>query len=144
MSDSAWRGPSAGASVTGREPKAMAASGGWPPERFAPLLRDLVQWGLVLEDETGRWVLRDDVQRHLSSHRHLETEAQVYVGYRCQHCGAAGVTWAMEDRHLCASCIEAQRSGVDDGLEATPAKLSGRRLLLTRRSAPDTRNGRTG
>jgi len=103
--------------------------GAWPAERFAPMLHDLVQWGLVQRSEEGSWVLRDDVQNCLDAYPQPQAEAQVYVGSRCQECGTSAITWASDGRHLCASCIDAERVGEIDIRETEPGTQARRRWL---------------
>ena len=109
--------------------------GSWPAERFAPMLHDLVQWGLVKRGERGSWVLRDDVQNCLDAYPQPPAEAQVYVGYRCQECGTSAVTWASDGRHLCASCIDAERVGEIDARDDEPNAHARRMRLRLHRHA---------
>jgi hypothetical protein len=82
-----------------------------PLERFDPLLRNMLAWGLVEEGPDGQWVLRSEVGQRLArlaqlTHR-AETSAIVYFGHPCASCQASGATRLCEGRYLCDECRQA-------------------------------------
>jgi hypothetical protein len=109
MGGDSWDGPTVTNSALDRQAGTDGRLGR-SPDRFAPLLRDLVAWGLVKQDDAGSWLLRDDVQTYLSDLQRGQADVQIYVGYRCQACGTQETTWASGGRHLCPSCITAEHS----------------------------------
>ncbi len=78
-------------------------------DRMGPILRDLVAFGLVERTGTGRFELREDVQRWLaeaSVRSGPPGTAEVFVGRQCQRCGALGVTRLVDGVRICADCQE--------------------------------------
>jgi len=76
-------------------------------EPFSPLLHDLITWDLVCRGESGRFVLRDDVQQWLeevSARQAASAPPEVYVGRPCQRCGTIGVTRMVTGMRVCDAC----------------------------------------
>jgi hypothetical protein len=91
----------------GRGPSPYKAVGPLSLDRMGPILRDLVSFGLVERTETGRFELREDVQRWLAEafvRSGPPGTAEVFVGRQCQRCGNTGVTRLVEGIRICASC----------------------------------------
>ena len=87
----------------------MSATQKYPVERFDPLLRDLLAYGLIEAEDEDRWVLVPEVQRRLSALLAMQrpsTAAVLHIGYPCARCHASGITRLHEGRHLCDACIE--------------------------------------
>lgn len=109
-------------------------------ERFAPLLYDLMEWGLVHHSDDGRWVLREDVQARLDRTEALRrrSTAAVAVGRRCQACGTTCVTWMVDGHWLCSDC----RWAIQE-VPAPPMRTveSRRRRFRPRRDRPVRRAG---
>jgi ribosomal protein L37AE/L43A len=78
-------------------------------DQLAPLIHELIAWELVYRDNSGKFVLHEDVQRRLSEVTALRPQsiAQVYVGRQCEHCGVVGVTRLIDGLRTCASCSRA-------------------------------------
>jgi hypothetical protein len=100
-----------------------------PIERFDPLLRNLLSWGLAYELEDGTWALRPEVAERLSRLAQLtrrpETAAVVYFGHFCAACRTAGPTRMHDGRYLCDACRRASVQGPGRGEE--PAEREPRR-----------------
>jgi len=78
-------------------------------DRLAPLLHELLDWGLVQMTDSGAVELRADVQerlRQLTAAR-PRIEAQVYVGRPCRKCGQVAVTKMTDGVRMCSPCREA-------------------------------------
>ncbi|MGO8873750.1 MAG: hypothetical protein ACLQPH_20590 [Acidimicrobiales bacterium] len=109
------------------EPDVCAAQKPGPPEfqleRLTPLIHDLLTWELVRRSDTGRFELREDVQQRLeelSAGRSLHT-ADVYVGRRCERCGALAVTRLVGGMRTCSSCSSALDQPTATIVEVAPA-----------------------
>ena len=78
-------------------------------DQLAPLIHELIAWELVYRDNSGNFVLHEDVQRRLLEVTALRPQsiAQVYVGRQCEHCGVGGVTRLIDGLRTCASCSRA-------------------------------------
>jgi hypothetical protein len=87
------------------------------PSRFDPMLRALVDFGLVesvpVEDadgagQTGRslWILTPAVQRRLSTLVSPAPPADklIYFGHRCSSCGEHAPTRLQAGVHVCDAC----------------------------------------
>jgi hypothetical protein len=107
-----------------------------PIERFDPLLRNMLAWGLVEEAADGTWRLRPEVGERLGSLARLthrpETAAVVYFGHFCGQCHASGPTWRLEGRYLCEACRRALAEGPAPAPESTD---TGQRRLVSRHRA---------
>jgi hypothetical protein len=106
-----------------------------PIERFDPLLRNLLGWGLVEEGGDGKWVLKTEASERLGSLARLarrpETSAVVYFGHFCAQCHASKPTRLLEGRFLCDAC---RRAAVEDPAPAEPAEREQRRMGVRHRS----------
>lgn len=93
---------------------------GHPIERFDPLLRNLLAWCLVDQDDDGRWSLRPEVGQRLTQltelTRHDAPSEVVYFGHACATCRANGLTRLRDGRYLCDGC----RRAADLAAVATP------------------------
>ncbi|MGH8988485.1 MAG: hypothetical protein ACRDXC_07805 [Acidimicrobiales bacterium] len=82
-----------------------------PIERFDPLLRNLLAWGLVVEAEEGGWTLRPDVAERLPAlaryARGDQPSEVVYFGHLCAGCRSKGLTRLRDGRYLCDECRRA-------------------------------------
>lgn len=83
----------------------------YPIERFDPLLRDLITWGLVGQEETEdgpSWRLVDAAQRRLGELMRpdlpLVAEAVIYLDHRCADCYLRVPTHLREGSYLCDAC----------------------------------------
>lgn len=82
-----------------------------PIERFDRLLRDLLAWNLVEQDDAGAWGLPSVVVQRLTylsdlTRRDVPSEV-VYFGHVCSGCGSNGLTRLREERYLCDGCRRA-------------------------------------
>jgi len=95
-----------------------------PVERFDPLLRDLVAWGLVTatpDTTAGRgtakasWRLTDAAQRRLSElvkpTRPLNPDQLVYLDHHCARCRVRGRTRLRDGLYLCDDCLARDGGG---------------------------------
>ncbi len=101
-------------------------------DRLAPLLRSLLDTGLVVAGPDGRFTLPDEVQERLQalSESRSIPEVEVFVGRPCQRCGTAAVTRLYDGTRLCGSCREALLAAADaDGHEGAPTRRSGKGRL---------------
>jgi hypothetical protein len=82
------------------------AGAGGRMDRMGPLVHELIAWDLVHRNESGAFVLNDDIQQRLqeASARQWTARPEVYVGRPCQRCGSTGVTRMVEDVRLCDAC----------------------------------------
>lgn len=98
-----------------------------PIERFDPLLRNLLTFGLVQQDASGAWRLTDDAARRLDWLATLDQRSRtsgvvIYFGHNCAGCHEAGPTRRHEDRYLCDPCRRAAIATAGAaGPEARPA-----------------------
>lgn len=92
---------------------------GRPPiEKFDPLLRDLVSWGLVVRsgaDADTPWRLAGEVQDRLDELDQqrpgsVSPDRLVYLDHRCADCRARGVTRLVAGVYLCPTCTERRRA----------------------------------
>ncbi len=108
-------------------------------DRLAPLLHELLDWGLVHPTATGAFELREDVQerlRQLTASRPL-LEAQVYVGRPCRRCGQVAVTRLVDGVRMCTPCRErasAVPDPVDDAAVTSPSAERGHRSRRARKA----------
>lgn len=91
----------------------------YPVERFDPLLRDLIGWGLVerADSETGpSWQLVGPAQRRLdelsppSASGH---DAVVYLDRRCADCRQRGLTRLRDESYVCDGCWSGRQAAPD-------------------------------
>jgi len=109
------------------QPHVCAAQKPGPPEfqleRLTPLIHDLLTWDLVRRSDSGGFELREDVQQRLeelSSSRSVHA-AEVYVGRRCERCGALSVTRLVGGMRTCSNCSSAlDRPSASIGDEPAP------------------------
>ena len=81
-------------------------------DRFDPLLRDLLNWGLAVTDDKSqgqsRWLLTDRAQKRLSELVRAQprpaTDRVVYLDHRCADCRQRLPTRLSEDVYLCDGC----------------------------------------
>jgi ribosomal protein L37AE/L43A len=105
-------------------------------ERFDPLLRDLIAWGLVTEGSgTAKptWRLTAAAQRRLTElakpARPLHPDQLVYLDHHCSECRARGRTRLRHGLYLCDTCLdhhapEGAAAGGGTGAEApTPTPV---------------------
>jgi ribosomal protein L37AE/L43A len=80
-------------------------------DQLSPLIHELIAWEIVHQDESGEFVLHDDVQQRLREVAALRTPsvAQVYVGRQCERCGTVGVTRLIDGARICAACSRAAK-----------------------------------
>jgi ribosomal protein S27AE len=82
----------------------------YPIERFDPLLRDLIGWGLVERDDSHpgiSWRLVGSAQRRLdelSPPRAAGHDPVVYLDRRCAECQQRGMTRLHDERYVCDRC----------------------------------------
>jgi len=108
-----------------------------PVERFDPLLRDLVAWGLVTPT-TGAakasWRLTDAAQRRLGElvkpARPLNPDQLVYLDHHCAQCRVRTRTRLRDGLYLCDDCLARQLGTPPQGEvlpvpEGTPALSKG-------------------
>lgn len=91
----------------GRAARRAADRGPARPDRLAPLLRELLAYGLVEPSASGGFVLTGDAQRWLaqeSARRAHPSTPEVSVGRPCQRCHATGVTRVVDGVRLCPAC----------------------------------------
>lgn len=95
-------------------------------DQLSPLIHELIAWDLVYCDETGNFVLHDDVQSRLREVAALRFDAiaEVYVGRQCQQCGVVGVTRLIEGVRICSACSRAAKDQVADPTERPPVRRS--------------------
>jgi hypothetical protein len=82
------------------------ASDGYRLDRLSPLLHQLLDHDLVVQDDSGAFVLRPEIQQRLAEAvaKAPRFAAEVYVGRHCERCGTIGITRLTEGRRLCAPC----------------------------------------
>lgn len=82
-----------------------------PVERFDPIFRNLLSWGLVEPKPDGGWELHPDVVARLThlSHMSRATDATevVYFGHACAVCRASGLTRLRDGQYICDPCRRA-------------------------------------
>jgi hypothetical protein len=113
-------------------------------ERFDPLLRDLIAWGLVTGG-TGTakatWRLTAAAQRRLTElakpTRPLNPDQLVYLDHHCSQCKARGRTRLRDGLYLCDACLDHADVGASagDGPDAPDPTPQGARSHW-RRSRP--------
>lgn len=108
---------------------------GHPIERFDPLIRNLLAWGLV-EDTPDGWRLEADVAARLSQLRTLtqrDVPSQVvYFGHACAVCKSNGMTRLHEGRYLCDACRRAAELAAVATPLPKPVEEKPRRSVLHR------------
>ena len=124
------------------QPHVCAAQKPGPPEfqleRLTPLIHDLLTWDLVRRSDSGGFELREDVQQRLeelSSSRSVHA-AEVYVGRRCERCGALSVTRLVGGMRTCSNCSSA--------LDRTPRRFPPGRAGTGRRAERRHGEARSG
>lgn len=89
-------------------------------ERFDPIFRNLLSWGLVEPSPDGGWELHPDAAARLThlSHMRRATESSevVYFGHACAVCRASGLTRLRDGQYICDAC----RRAADLAAVATP------------------------
>jgi len=104
-------------------------------DTLVPLLHELVAWDLVQRAEDGSFVLRQDVQERLAA---LTADrptgsAEVFVGRKCQVCGAVKLTRMVDGVRICSPCNRKASEPADPDEVARPPK--GPRGFFHRRAA---------
>jgi ribosomal protein L37AE/L43A len=103
---------------------------------FDPLLRDLITWNLVKADG-DRWELSERAQRRLAELAEASAswpaERTVYMGHRCDRCGARGMTRLREGAYVCDPCWSRPATPPDapvvqDGARRRRIRLGDRRI----------------
>ena len=92
-------------------------------DQLSPLIHELIAWEIVYRDDSGNFVLHDDVQQRLREVSALRSHsiAQVYVGRQCERCGVVGVTRLIDGERICASCSRsAKETDVEPATEKPP------------------------
>ncbi len=99
-------------------------------DRLPSLLHELIDYGVVERDTSGRWQLSGEVQTLLEEQSvlHAVSGRRVFVGLRCEGCGTSTVTWLVGERRLCAACAQPQR-GEDVAAGPQVTRSKGRRKL---------------
>lgn len=91
-----------------------------PIERFDPLLRNLLSWGLVERNADGGWCLRPETHERLDLLAHVTgndvVSEVVYFGHNCAGCRTSGMTRLRDGVYLCDPC----RRAADLAAVATP------------------------
>jgi ribosomal protein L37AE/L43A len=74
--------------------------------RLGPLISELIAHDLVTRSQSGRFVLRDDLQGHLEEAvtKRDRTVAQVYIGRSCATCGTMAPTRLHSGVRQCGPC----------------------------------------
>lgn len=81
----------------------------YPVERFDPLLRDLLAFGLIEAESGDHWALAPEVQQRLTAllaAQRPSAAVMLHFGFACARCHASGITRLHEGEHLCDACIE--------------------------------------
>lgn len=104
-----------------------------PIERFDPLLRNMLAWGLVRESGPGGWELRADVVERLNGltqyTKHDEPTEVVYFGHTCVGCKSQGLTRLRDGQYQCDDCRrERDLKAVATLLPAAPEERKPRRF----------------
>ena len=114
----------------------------YPINRFDALLRDLITWGLVDQEETKdgpSWRLVDAAQRRLGElmwpGHPLVAEAVIYLDHRCADCHLRAPTRLHEGSYLCDACW-AMRSEAAATLPSPEAPPPPRRRFRRSRERP--------
>lgn len=97
-------------------------------DQLAPLIHELIAWDLVYRDESGNFVLHDDVQSRLREVAALRPQsiAQVYVGRQCECCGVIGVTRLIDGARICSTCSRAAKDQVAEPIAERPPERRSR------------------
>jgi len=101
-------------------------------DRLAPLLRSLLDTGLVVAGPDGRFTLPDEVQERLAALTHARSgpAAEVFVGRPCQRCATTAVTRLYDGTRLCAPCRDALLAAAEgDGADSAPGGRQGKGRL---------------
>ena len=108
---------------------------GHPIERFDPLLRNLLSWGLV-EETAGGWALRDDVSARLTHLTQLTSRNApgevVFFGHACAVCRSSGLTRLRDGRYLCEACRRAEEVAAVATPLPKPADRKAKRSVIHR------------
>lgn len=111
-----------------------------PAERFDPLLRNLLEFGLV-DEADGVWTLHPEVAQRLSelaSTRRPGVTPMVRFNHHCDGCRTEGTTWRYAgNRYLCAQCF----GEVQERDQTTAAPTPGSRRLVARYRETDAITG---
>jgi len=107
-----------------------------PIERFDPLLRNLLAWGLVEEAEDGSWSMRQDASARLTqlgqlTRRDAPSEV-VYFGHACAICRSNGLTRRIGERYLCDGCRRTAEVAAVATPLPKPSERKARRSVLHR------------
>ena len=111
-------------------PEVPARRTSYRSDRLAPLLRSLLDTGLVVVGPDGRYVLPDEVQDRLRSLAGARTDVEVFVGRPCHRCATTAVTRRYDGILLCGPCREALLAEAEGhGAEGAPDGRRGRGRL---------------
>jgi ribosomal protein L37AE/L43A len=110
-----------------------------PIDRFDPLLRNMLAWDLVVENEDGSWTLRPEVVerlRRLASYtKPHEPSEVVYFGHNCAKCRSTGLTRFRDGVYLCDECRRAAEVEAVATLVPVPESDKPRRFSRSRKIA---------
>jgi ribosomal protein L37AE/L43A len=103
-----------------------------PVNKFDPLLRDLLYWGLLaqVDDVNGHhWQLAERAELRLdeitAESNAFAIERMVYLDHRCDICGFRRLTRVRDSRYVCDEC--GARVGQPTPAEREPAPATKRR-----------------
>ena len=97
-------------------------------DQLAPLIHELIAWDLVYCDDSGNFVLHDDVQSRLQEVAALRPQAiaEVYVGRQCERCGVISVTRLIDGARICSTCSRAAKEQVPEPISEQPPERRSR------------------
>ena len=87
--------------------------------RRRPLMHELIDCRLVERSAPGVWTLKGDVQGLLEEEYRTAHEARsdrIFIGLRCEICGAREITSLVDSRRICSSCAQDHDGGLPPGL----------------------------
>jgi hypothetical protein len=112
----------------------------YPIDRFDPLLRDLLWWGLVRPGRppagagrsgagTGHWVLSEEAQRRLTELAprlsQPQTDRVLYLDRMCTECHQRVPTRLVDGLFLCDACRRRAQAGPAPDPAPDPAPAQG-------------------
>jgi ribosomal protein L37AE/L43A len=92
-------------------------------DQLSPLIHELIAWEMVYRDESGEFVLYEDVQHRLHevAAQRPQSIAEVYVGRQCERCGVVSVTRLIDGLRICASCSRTAKDADIEPISEKPA-----------------------